>query len=172
MACRFRFPQFMFLQGFLSCQGWPAATLQEWPGAARWHEDLGMASQARGPTHSSVRRDSARAPLPAWREVPAVSELGHSQSGAPRSLVRNSSPSCPLPNRDSPFQPARHSECSELPLHTAVLPAQAPNSQPALTTPGCHRAALSVCQTCEMLRSPVSLAIVRGISSVMWDPRL
>lgn len=171
MACRFQFPTVhvssrLSVLPRMACRH---SCRRAWRCQVA-RRDLGMASQARGPTHSSVRRDSARAPGPLAESACQVSELGHSQSGAPRSLVRSSHPPA-RPQQGFSFQPARHSECSELPLHTAVLPAQAPNSQPALTTPGCHRAALSVCQTCEMLQPCVPCHCKKDLQ-VTWDPRL
>lgn len=79
------------------------------------------------------------------------------------------SPSCPLPSRDSP---------SNLP-DTAVLRAPTAHSSPPSTSPqqpastdhpGCHRAALSVCQTCEMLQPCVPCHCKRDL--LCHEPKL
>ena len=125
------------------------------------------------PTHSTVRGNSTRAPQrapgPLTGSACQVSELGHSQSGAPRSLARSSHPPAP-PQQGFSFQPAGHSKCSELPLHTVVLPAQAPHSQPALTTPGVTGLPCQSVRTCEMLQPCVLCQCKRDLQ-VTWDPR-
>ena len=140
MTCRFHFPtvhislRLSVLQG-MACHH---SCKRDWDTAITSNE---------APMHSRVRENSMRAPQrapgPPTGSACQVSEPGHPV----RSTTQpgQSSPPAP-PQQGFSFQPAGHSERSELPLHSAVLPAHAPHSQPALTTPGCHGAALSVCQ--------------------------
>lgn len=140
MTCRFHFPTVHISLRLSSCKGWPVTTPEGGTGT--------QPSQAMRPPSTQVSEEIQHGlPRELWacrREAPARFQSLGTQSGAPRSLA---SPHPPAPPQQGfSFQPAGHSERSELPLHTAVLPAHAPHSQPALTTPRCHGAALSACQ--------------------------
>lgn len=122
--------------------------------------------------NSSVRRDSARAPCPGWREVPA--RFPRAWALPVRSTTQPGqefSPPAPSPTGillpTCPTQRVLRAPTAHSSPPSTSLPK---TSQPALTTLVRHRAALSVCQTCEMLQPCVPCHCKRDLQ-VMWTIR-